>query len=116
MFYASRFLSALSELGGFIVHPQEEDEDAMFEAVRQSKKQKIKPAEAAVAYFVTHARSGLATEPEKWLPVVRDAIHRARIWEHQKKVSESCSDMIVDLLRNRRPDETGKPEQGADNA
>lgn len=105
MFYSSRFLTALSELEGYITHQNESDEDAMFDAVKQCKSQGLKPAEAAISYFVTHARRGVADEPSKWGPIAYKAALRVKGWLKQKRVREEYADSLFSLVRNIKPDE-----------
>jgi hypothetical protein len=105
MFYSSRFLTALSELEGFITHQKKSDEDAMFDAVKQSKSQGLKPAEAALSYFVTHASRGVADEPDKWGPVAYKAALRVKGWLKQNRVRQEYADPLFHLVRNRKTDE-----------
>ena len=105
MFYDSRFLTALSELESSIIHHQKVDEDAMFDAIKRSKAQGMKPMAAAASYFVTEAERGLATAPDKWLPMVRQAAKKIRIWSTQDQACRASVDRLFDLLRDVEPDE-----------
>ena len=105
MFYSSRFMIALSELEGFIRHQTASDEDAMFDTLKQSKGEGLKPAEAAVSYFISHARRGIAEAPETWGPITHKAALRARVWLQQKKVRQQYADMLAELARGLKPDQ-----------
>jgi formate dehydrogenase maturation protein FdhE len=105
MFYASRFMTALSELESAIVHHQKSDEDAMFALIKQSKAQGMKPLEAAASYFVLEAERGLAAVPEKWLPMARQAVGRIRVWSVQEEGCQAWADRLLDLVRDAEPDE-----------
>lgn len=105
MFYASRFMTALSELESAIVHQQKSDEDAMFDLIKRSKAQGMKPMEAAATYFVIEAERGLAAVPDKWIPMVRQAVQRIRVWSVQEEGCRASADRLLDLLRNAEPDE-----------
>lgn len=104
MFYSSRFLVALSELEGLIRHQTASDEDAMFDTLEQSKGEGLKPAEAAVSYFLTHARRGVKEAPETWGPITCKAARRARVWIQQKKVREEHAEALFRLARDVKPD------------
>ena len=105
MFYASRFMTALSELESSIIHHQKADEDAMFDAIKRSKAQGMKPLEAAASYFVTEAERGLADAPEKWIPMVRQAAKKIRVWSVQEQGCGTSADRLFGLLRDAEPDE-----------
>jgi formate dehydrogenase maturation protein FdhE len=105
MFYASRFMTALSELESSIIHHQKADEDAMFDTIKRSKAQGMKPMEAAASYFVTEAERGLAASPEKWIPMARQAAKKIRVWSVQEQGCRVSADRLLDLLRNAEPDE-----------
>ena len=104
-FYASRFMTALAELEGAIVHQDKSDEDAMFDAVKHCKSRGMKPAEAALSYFVAQAECGIAADPDKWRPMAKHAYRRVGIWLEQKKISPQYADMLFYLLRATKPDE-----------
>jgi hypothetical protein len=105
IFYASRFMTALAELEGAIVHQDKSDEDAMFDAAKQSKRQGMNPAEAAVSYFVDQAERGLAADPVRWRTMAEQAYRRVQIWLAQKKVGPHYADLLFEFLRDTKPDE-----------
>lgn len=105
IFYASRFMTALAELEGAIVHQDKSDEDAMFDAARQCKRQGMKPAEAAVSYFVDQARDGIASDPDRWISMADQAYRRVQIWLAQRKIGPHYADMLFEFIRDAKPDE-----------
>lgn len=105
MFYSSRFMNTLSELGGPITHQHKADEDSMFDAVKQGKGQGIKPADAALSYFTTQAEHGIRNDPARWHPIARQAALRVKAWLQQEKVGKQSAELLFDLVRNTKPDE-----------
>jgi len=105
MFYASRFMNALSELAGPISHPQKSEEDLMFDAVRQGKSAGLKPADAALSYFITQARRGMQDDPDKWLPIARQASRRVREWHKQRRIGDQYAETLLELVRETGPNE-----------
>ncbi|HXH65441.1 MAG TPA: hypothetical protein VNH42_08045 [Mariprofundaceae bacterium] len=98
-------MCALSEFEVPIVHQQRSDEDEMFAAAKQGKGQGMKPEEAAVSYFVSQAERGIATDPDKWRAMARQAYRRVQIWLNLKKISPQYADMLFEFLRDTGPDE-----------
>ncbi len=105
VFYSSKFMVALSELEGLIRHQTASDEDAMFDTLAQSKGRGLKPAEAAVSYFIGHARRGIAEAPGIWGPITRKAARRARMWVQQKKVRKEHAEALFRLASTVKADE-----------
>jgi hypothetical protein len=106
IFYASRFMVALAELEGAIVHQDKSDEDAMFDAAKQCKRQGMAPAEAALTYFVDQAERGIAADPERWRAMADQAYRRVQLWLAQKKVAPHYADLLFELLRDTKQDQT----------
>lgn len=104
MFYASRFLTALSELEGPIIHQHKSEEDSMFAAVKQSKGEGLKPADAALSYFISQAQRGLQDDPDRWSPITRKAARQVRVWLQQEKVGKQSAKLLFDLLKKSTPD------------
>lgn len=105
MFYASKFLTALSELEGPITHQHKSEEDSMFAAAKQSKSEGLKPADAALSYFISQAQRGLQDDPDKWSPITRKAVRQVRVWLQQEKVAKESAEMLFDLVRGTKPTE-----------
>lgn len=105
MLYTSRFMKALAELEGAIVHEKQEEEDAMFDKIKQSKREGMKPAEAAISYFITEAQRGIASNPDSWRLMTHEASRRVRSWSMQGKVGHQYAEMLFDLLQDTEPDE-----------
>jgi len=108
MFYASRVMTALSELESAIVHHEKSDEDAMFAMIKRCKAAGIKPAEAAASYYVAEAERGIAAAPDAWIPMVEQAIKRIRVWAVVDQGCRPHAERLVALLR--------EAEQGDDEA
>jgi hypothetical protein len=98
-------MSAVSELEVPIVHRDRTDEDAMFATAKQCKGQGMKPEEAAISYFLTEAERGVATDPDKWLAMARQAYQRVEIWLNLKKIGPQYADMVFAFLRDSEADE-----------
>ena len=105
MFYASRFMTTLSELETPLLHHRQEDEEAMFDAVKRAKKQGLKPLEGALTYFVTQAESGIAAAPDKWIPMTRQAARRLRQMARRERACLAYAERLFDLLRAAESDE-----------
>lgn len=101
-FYASRFMTALAELEGPIVHQNRSDEDAMFDSVKQGKGKGIKPEEAALSYFIAQVEHSVLADPERWKPMLRKATRRVKVWIEQKKVCQQYAEMYFDLVQSTK--------------
>lgn len=77
----------------------------MFDVAKQCKGQGMKPEEAAISYFLTEAERGMASDPDKWLIMGRQAYRRVEIWLNLKKISPQYADMVFEFLRDTEADE-----------